>query len=125
MPNRSPLGEPDNVFEWTSLWTAARGQQVIHCDLIVAGKGRATLRCGYGPRSVIRSQFIASERAAAEVAETWKTALVEQGFRVVSRIDFIVPSATSDTTTAPERGVPIARDTEDTEDAEGSMRVSS
>ena len=66
-------------------WTAARGEQVISCELIVPGHGQPILRCAYGPQSVIRSQCIASEDAAAEVAEAWKTALVEQGFRIVSR----------------------------------------
>lgn len=73
-------------FIWSSLWTAARGEQVINCELIVAETGAATLRCGYGTGAVIRSQYIASAGAAAEVAETWKSALLEQGFRVMPRI---------------------------------------
>lgn len=68
----------------SSFWTAARGDEVINCELIVPGHGHPTLRCAFGPRSVIRSQFIASADAAAEVAESWKTALVAQGFRIVS-----------------------------------------
>ena len=68
-----------------SLWTASRGEQVISCDLIVPGHGQPILRCAYGPQAVIRSQCIATADAAAEVAETWKAALMQQGFRVVSR----------------------------------------
>ena len=64
-------------------WIAARGEQTINCELLVPGKGQAILRCGYGPDAVIRSQLIVSTDAAAEVAATWKTALEEQGFRIV------------------------------------------
>ena len=75
--------EPDFVL--SSLWTASRGEQVVSCDLIVPGRGLATLRCGYGPHSVIRSQCIASPDAATEVANSWKALFVEQGFHIVSR----------------------------------------
>ena len=68
-----------------SFWTAARGEQVISCELVVPAQGQPILRCAYGPQSIIRSQCIASADAAAEVAETWKAALMEQGFRIVSR----------------------------------------
>ena len=68
-----------------AFWTASRGDQVISCEFIVPGHGQPILRCAFGPQSVIRSQCIASADAAAEVAETWKAALVEQGFRIVSR----------------------------------------
>ena len=61
-------------------WIAARGDQVINCELLVPGEGQAILRCGCGPQAVIRSQFIVSADAAAEIAATWKTALEEQGF---------------------------------------------
>ena len=65
-----------------SFWTASRGTEVINCELVMAAKGQAVLRCSCGPQSVIRSQFIASEEAAAAVSETWKAALRLQGFRV-------------------------------------------
>jgi hypothetical protein len=65
------------------IWTASRGEQVINCELIEPGTGQAILRCGYGPASIIRSQFIVAPDTAAEVAETWKTALVAQGFRIL------------------------------------------
>jgi hypothetical protein len=71
-----------NVQWTTSLWTAARGAQVINCELIVPRSGPAIIRCGYGPETIIRSQCIASSEAAAVVAETWKTALLAQGFRL-------------------------------------------
>ncbi|HZI81423.1 MAG TPA: hypothetical protein VFD69_18010 [Vicinamibacterales bacterium] len=66
------------------LWTAARGAQVINCELIVPSHGPAIIRCGYGPESIIRSQCIVSSEAAAVVAETWKMALLAQGFRLGS-----------------------------------------
>jgi hypothetical protein len=65
-----------------SIWTAFRGAEVINCELVTIAQGRAVLRCGYGPQRVIRSQFIASEEAAAAVSETWKAALLLQGFRI-------------------------------------------
>ena len=65
-----------------SFWTASRGSEVINCELVTVAKGRAVLRCGYGPQTIIRSQFIASEEAAAAVSETWKAALLLQGFHV-------------------------------------------
>jgi hypothetical protein len=68
----------------TSLWTAARGAQVINCELIVPRQGPAVVRCGYGPESIIRSQCIVSSEAAAAVAETWKMAILAQGFRLGS-----------------------------------------
>jgi hypothetical protein len=77
----------DTPFIWSSLWTAGRGQQVINCELIVTGTGTATLRCGYGAGAVIRSQCVGSAGAAVALSETWKTALVEQGFRVVPRTE--------------------------------------
>jgi hypothetical protein len=67
----------------SSLWTAARGAQIISCELIVPRRGPAVVRCAYGPESIIRSQFVVSDEAAAAVAETWKVALVAQGFRIV------------------------------------------
>ena len=72
-------------FVLSPLWTAARGEQVVNCELIVPGRGLATLRCGFGPHSVIRSQCIASPDAATEVADSWKALFVEQGFHIVSR----------------------------------------
>lgn len=68
------------------LWTASRGEQLISCELVVPLEGHTMLRCGYGPQAVIRSQFIASPDAAAVVAEAWKLALVQQGFRVISAV---------------------------------------
>jgi hypothetical protein len=68
----------------TSLWTAARGGQVISCELVVPSHGPTIIRCGYGPESIIRSQCIVSSEAAAVVAETWKMALLAQGFRLGS-----------------------------------------
>jgi hypothetical protein len=74
-----PLSAPAVV---NSFWTASRGAEVINCELVMAAKGQAVLRCSCGPQSIIRSQFIASEDAAAAVSETWKAALLLQGFRV-------------------------------------------
>jgi hypothetical protein len=74
----------DTDARLTSLWTAARGGQVINCELIVPSHGPAIIRCGYGPESIIRSQCIVSSEAAAVVAETWKMALLAQGFRLGS-----------------------------------------
>jgi hypothetical protein len=68
----------------SSFWIAARGEQIINCELLVPAEGQAILRCRYGPQAVIRSQLIASADAAAEVAAAWQTALEEQGFRIVS-----------------------------------------
>ena len=67
-----------------SYWTASRGGQTINCELTPAGEGPAILRCGYGTQGVIRSQFIASEQAAFELSETWKAALLLQGFLIES-----------------------------------------
>jgi len=69
-------------FASCSFWTASRGAQVISCELIAHGHGQPVLRCGYGPHAVIRSQVIASEDVATAVAELWKAALMEQGFRI-------------------------------------------
>ena len=64
------------------LWTLSRGEQVITCELVTSGAGQSILRCGYGPQTVVRSQFIASEDAAGVVSESWRAALLLQGFRV-------------------------------------------
>jgi hypothetical protein len=64
-------------------WTVSRGEQTINCEFVVASQGPSILRCGYGPHAVIRSQFIASQDAAAALSETWKAALMLQGFRVL------------------------------------------
>jgi hypothetical protein len=69
-------------FRMSSLWTASRGNQVINCELIVPRHGYAVIRCGYGPESIIRSQLIFSPEAAAAVAETWKAAILAQGYRI-------------------------------------------
>jgi hypothetical protein len=83
-PSHLPVTtDPDFVL--SSLWTASRGEQIVNCELMVPGRGLATLRCGYGPHSVIRSQCIASPDAATEVADSWKALFVEQGFHIVSR----------------------------------------
>ena len=84
-----PRRELDNSkpFVWSSLWTAARGEQVISCELIVTGTGAATLRCEYGTGAVIRSQCTPTASAAVALSETWQAALVEQGFRVMPRIE--------------------------------------
>jgi hypothetical protein len=79
----SAAGEMSNYPCSSSFWIAARGEQIINCELVLAGEGQAILRCRYGPQAVIRSQFIASADAAAEVAATWQTALEEEGFRIV------------------------------------------
>ena len=63
-------------------WTLSRGEQVITCELVRSGRGPAILRCGYGPQTVVRSQFISSPAAATAVSETWRAALLLQGFRV-------------------------------------------
>ena len=65
-------------------WSVSRGEQTIDCEFVVASQGPSILRCGYGPHAVIRSQFIASEDAAAALSETWKAALMLQGFRIKS-----------------------------------------
>lgn len=67
----------------SSMWTAWRGAQHINCELIQPGTGHAILRCGFGPQSIIRSQFIFSADAAAEVAERWKADVIAHGFRIV------------------------------------------
>jgi hypothetical protein len=79
---RRNTAESEPVVRCTSLWIAARGAQVINCELIVPSHGPAIVRCGYGPESIIRSQCIVSSEAAAAVAETWKMALLAQGFRL-------------------------------------------
>jgi hypothetical protein len=68
----------------SSIWTVSRGGQVVRCELIVPPAGQPILRCGYGPHAVIRSQCIPSEDAAVAIAEIWKAALLEHGFRVES-----------------------------------------
>jgi hypothetical protein len=79
----SAAGEMSDYPCLSSFWIAARGEQIINCELLLAREGQAILRCRYGPQAVIRSQLIASADAAAEVAATWQTALEEQGFRIV------------------------------------------
>ena len=64
-----------------SLWTMSRGDQVITCEL-ASSAGHSILRCGYGPHAPVRSQLISSEAAAAAVSETWKAALMLEGFRL-------------------------------------------
>ena len=85
MPHSHLPASSDSEVVLNSLWTASRGEQVINCELIVPGRGLATLRCAYGPHEVIRSQSLASPDAATEVADSWKAFLVEQGFHIVSR----------------------------------------
>ena len=65
-----------------SLWTLSRGDQVITCELIASSAGHSILRCGYGPHAPVRSQLISSDAAAAAVSETWKAALMLEGFRL-------------------------------------------
>lgn len=94
----SAAGEMSNYPCLSSFWIAARGEQIINCELLVPAEGQTILRCRYGPQAVIRSQFIASTDAAAEVAATWQTALEEQGFRIVSprendKVEFHAPRA--------------------------------
>jgi hypothetical protein len=84
MPASTPRGREDAGVVLSSIWTASRGAQVVHCELVVPAVGRPILRCGYGPHAVIRSQCIPSEDAAAAIAEVWKAALMEHGFRVQS-----------------------------------------
>ena len=81
---RRNTARSDTAVRSTSLWTAARGAQVVNCELVVPSHGPAIVRCGYGPESIIRSQCIVSSEAAAVVAETWKMALLAQGFRLGS-----------------------------------------
>ncbi len=76
------MATPPSFSASNSFWTASRGNQVINCELVMAAQGHAVLRCGYGSKAVIRSQVIASEDAATAVSETWKAALVLQGFRI-------------------------------------------
>ena len=66
----------------SSLWTLSRGNQVITCELIASSGGHSILRCGYGPHTPVRTQLISSEAAAAAVSETWKAALMLEGFRL-------------------------------------------
>jgi hypothetical protein len=66
----------------SSLWTLSRGDQVITCELIASSTGHSILRCGYGPHAPVRSQLISSDAAAAAVSETWKAALMLEGFRL-------------------------------------------
>ena len=75
-----------------SFWTLSRGEQVITCELVPSSGGHSILRCGYGPQTIVRSQFIASEAAATAVSEVWKAALLLQGFRGESA----APRATPD-----------------------------
>ena len=79
---RRNTARSDTAVRSTSLWTAARGAQVVNCELVVPSHGPAIVRCGYGPESIIRSQCIVSSETAAAVAETWKMALLAQGFRL-------------------------------------------
>jgi hypothetical protein len=76
------MATPAVVPVLNSFWTASRGSEVIHCELVLAAVGKPILRCGYGPQAVIRSQFISSDAAAATVAEVWKAALELQGFHI-------------------------------------------
>jgi hypothetical protein len=62
-------------------WTLSRGDQVITCELVTSSGGQSIVRCGSGQHTV-RSQFIASSAAAAAVSETWRAALLLQGFHV-------------------------------------------
>ena len=71
-----PLTNPASI----PFWTLSRGEQVITCELLASGAGRSILRCGSGAQTV-RSQFIASEAAATAVSETWRAALLLEGFR--------------------------------------------
>jgi hypothetical protein len=66
------------------LWIASRGSHIVSCELVRSSQGRPLLRCASGSDAVIRSQFLTSEDAATVVAETWKTALLLQGFRLES-----------------------------------------
>ena len=86
MISRRPLSE------WTmrqaidaaaliSLWTLSRGEQVITCELVASSTGQSILRCGYGPNAPVRTQVISSEAAVSAVSETWKAALMLEGFR--------------------------------------------
>jgi hypothetical protein len=62
-------------------WTLTRGDQVITCELVTSSGGQSIVRCGSGQQTV-RSQFISSSAAAPAVSETWRAALLLQGFRV-------------------------------------------
>ena len=73
-----------NATALSSLWTLSRGSQVITCEMVTAGAGHCILRCGYGPHAPVRTQLISSEAAAAAVSETWKAALMLEGFRVLT-----------------------------------------
>ena len=102
--------DDDKPFIWSSLWTVARRDQLINCEFVVTGTGTATLRCGYGPGAVIRSQCVASTSAAVELANAWKTALVEQGFRVVPRIELSLSSTAARGTSAADSWTRTGRD---------------
>jgi hypothetical protein len=84
MSLHTPRAHENTTVALSSIWTASRGTQVVHCELLVPAVGRPILRCGYGPHAVIRSQCIPSEDAAPAIAEIWKAALLEHGFRVQS-----------------------------------------
>jgi hypothetical protein len=74
----------DTAASLISLWTLSRGDQVITCELVASSGGPSILRCGFGPHAPVRSQVISSDAAAAAVSETWKTALMLEGFRVAA-----------------------------------------
>jgi hypothetical protein len=84
MPSPTPRARENPGAVLSSMWTASRGTQVVHCELVVPTIGPPILRCAYGPHAVIRSQCLPSEDAAAAIAEIWKAALMDQGFRVQS-----------------------------------------
>ncbi len=65
-------------------WTLSRGDQTITCELVASSAGHSILRCGYGPQTLVRSQFISSKDAAAALSETWRAALLLQGFRAAA-----------------------------------------
>lgn len=69
------------------LWTLSRGDQVITCELVPSSAGHSILRCGYGPQAPVRSQLISSQAALDAVSETWKTALMLEGFRALATPD--------------------------------------
>jgi len=70
-----------------SLWTLSRGEQVITCELVASSAGHSILRCGYGPHATVRSQVISSEAAVTAVSETWRAALMLEGFRAPATRD--------------------------------------
>ena len=69
-----------NAPELISFWTLSRGDQVITCELVPSSSGPSILRCGFGSRTIVRSQFISSPAAATAVSEAWRAALLLQGF---------------------------------------------